>query len=68
MYNPISVSQLTMTKLVHHSKAPSHCLLHMKIKVLLHNSPPLYILTQFLYKKNANIQNSTPRMKIIQKL
>lgn len=48
-----------MTKFVHHSKGPSHCLLHMKIKVLLHDFPPLHS-HPVIVQKNANIQNGTP--------
>lgn len=53
-----------MVKFAHHRKAPSHCLLHKKIKVLLHNppptSPPLHSHPDIV-QKNANIQNGTPR-------
>lgn len=40
-----------MTKLVHHSKAPSHCLLHMKIIILLHDFPPLHSHLVIVQKK-----------------
>lgn len=51
MKNPLSVSQLTTTRLVHHRKAPSHCLLQMKIKSTTARFFPPFTFSPSYYTK-----------------
>lgn len=57
-----------MTKLVHHSKAPSHCLLHMKIIILLHDFPPLHSHLVIVQKKCQYTERYTKGKNIKKKM